>query len=265
MTIKEYITNEKKLLAESISKLTVKPTLTIIQVGDVEASNRYVRNKLKDAAEVGIDATLVKLKDDITTTGLTNLINLTQTDGIIVQLPLPKHIDVDEVMKSIPSEKDVDGFGVDSPFTPCTPGGIMDYLDSINFEFKGKHAVVIGRSEIVGKPMIKLLLDRDMTVSCCHSKTPTTLRDNLLREADLVVCAVGKHGVISSQKALNAFIVDVGINFNDEGKLVGDVEVSPLDKDRVTPVPGGVGLCTRLKLMKNVMEASKIEIKDRTV
>ena len=145
----------------------------------------------------------------------------------------------------------MDGFEPDSKHTPCTPGGIIDYLDAAGFDYEGKLAVVIGRSVIVGKPMAKLLLDKNCTTVIIHSKTPPLTKQYLLQAADLVVCAVGKVGVLDPNECPNAFIVDVGINFNEEGKLVGDVLEGAAE--RTTPVPGGVGLLTRLKLMKNTV------------
>lgn len=228
----------------------------IIQVGNNEASTRYVRNKIKDCEEVGIEAVLVDSSEATITNIICNYIDAAvdaNFDGIIVQLPLPAHIDKDKIIQHIPKEKDVDGFRDDSLFTPCTPLGIVNYLEHIGFDFVGKHAVVLGRSDIVGKPIAKLLQDYNCTTTLCNSKTPKELRDKLLLYADLVVCAVGKRNFISSQDALKSFIVDVGINFDDEGKMCGDVNVNIVDKDRVTPVPGGVGLLTRTALLYNVV------------
>ncbi len=259
ITVSEFVDNWKALLKQSIELSKRVPSLFIIQVGSNEASNRYVRNKIKDCEAIGIEAELLNLPESITTESICNYIDVAVSadfDGIIVQLPLPDHINKDQIIKHIPKDRDVDGFRTDSVFTPCTPLGIANYLDYIGFVFKGKHAVILGRSDIVGKPMEKLLQAHNCTTTLCNSKTPKELRNKLLGMADLVICAVGQRNFISSQDALNAFIVDVGINFDENGKLCGDVDVNILDKDRVTPVPGGVGRLTRMALVHNVVESA---------
>lgn len=258
LNIKDYVKEEKEKLKEEIKNLYEKniivrdPVLNIIQVGDLEASNRYVRNKVKDAEELGIDARVYRLVDTITSDQLRNFVRELQ-GPTIVQLPLPSGVEAPRIARTW----DVDGFGAGSPHTPCTPGGIIDYLDACGFEYEGKFAVVIGRSEIVGKPMAKLLQDKNCTVVTIHSKTREDIKKLLLLEADLVVCAVGKAGFLDPQDCPRAFIVDVGINFDENGKLVGDVRKDKYATERVTPVPGGVGLLTRFKLMKNVIDHYK--------
>lgn len=259
ITVSEYVDNWKALLKQSIELSKRVPSLFIIQVGSNEASNRYVRNKIKDCEAIGIEAELLNLPESITTESICNYIDVAVNadfDGIIVQLPLPDHINKNQIIRHIPKDRDVDGFRTDSVFTPCTPLGIVNYLDYIGFAFKGKHAVILGRSDIVGKPMEKLLQAYNCTTTLCNSKTPKELRNKLLGMADLVICAVGQRNFISSQDALNAFIVDVGINFDENGKLCGDVDVNIIDKDRVTPVPGGVGRLTRMALVHNVVESA---------
>ena len=250
ISIKDYVRQEKEALREVASKIGGMK-LTIIQVGDVEASNRYVRNKVRDCEEVGIAAEVVKLEaDGLTTNGLQRLVNLFE-NPVIVQLPLPPGVEVPVVNPRV----DVDGFHPMSTFVPCTPGGVMDYLREVGLaNGERKFAVVIGRSEIVGKPMAKMLQENNWTVATVHSKTNEADMQWLLRRADLVVCAVGKAGFLDPADCPNAFIVDVGINFNEEGKLVGDVLASEEAKERTTPVPGGVGLLTRLRLLKNVVK-----------
>ena len=252
--IKEWIKEEKEKLKDAIAHIGTPMKLTIIQVGDNEASNRYVRNKIRDCEEVGIAAELVKLDPEgLTSEKLQYLVNL-QQNPVIVQLPLPSGVAVPVINPGV----DVDGFHPMSNFVPCTPGGIMDFLREVGYaNGEGKFSVVMGRSEIVGKPMAKLLQDGNWTVATVHSKTPEAVKRYLLQAADLVVCAIGKAGVLKSSEAPNAFIVDVGINFNSEGKLVGDVLVNDEKPERVTPVPGGVGLMTRLQLLKNVVEYYK--------
>lgn len=257
--IKEFVKIWKASLKEEVKNYDLI-RFDIFQVGNNEASNRYVRNKIKDCEDIGIKVILHKLPEAITTESLCNNIKLANelsSNAIMVQLPVPKTIDMQEVIKRIPVLKDVDGFREDTSFEPCTPKGIIKYLEYNDFEFEGKFAVVLGRSEIVGKPIAKMLLDRNCTVAQCHSHTPEAVRNHLLSQADLVICAVGKQGFIQSKDAPKAFIVDVGINFNEEGKLCGDVIINPGDETRVTPVPGGVGLLTRTALLDNILEAAK--------
>lgn len=258
LNIKDYVKEEKEKLKEEIKNLYEKniiikdPVLNIVQVGNLEASNRYVRNKVKDAEELGIDARVYHLVDTITSDQLRNFVRELQ-GPTIVQLPLPSGVEAPRIARTW----DVDGFGAESPHIPCTPGGIIDYLDACGFEYEGKFAVVIGRSEIVGKPMAKLLMDKNCTTAVVHSKTREDLKQYLLQKADLVICAVGKAGFLDPKDCSQAFIVDVGINFDENGKLVGDVQKCASEAKRITPVPGGVGLLTRLKLMKNVIDHYK--------
>ncbi len=249
INIKEYVKKEKEKLKEIVAKSTPMK-LTIVQVGNVEASNRYVRNKVRDCEEIGIAAEVIRLDAETTTSeSLQRMVDLHE-NPIIVQLPLPKGVATPTANPRV----DVDGFHPMSHFAPCTPGGIMEYLRECGLaDGEGKFAVIIGRSDIVGKPMAKMLMAFNWTTAIIHSKTDEALKDTLLKEADLVVCAVGKAGFLDSKDCPQAFIVDVGINFNEAGKLVGDVSIAPGDEERVTPVPGGVGLLTRLRLLKNVV------------
>lgn len=254
---KEFTSLWKEELKERVEKLAEAPVLGIIQVGNVEASNRYVRNKMKDCDEVGIIYKHVICPEDISMEELIDTIDSVQytSDGIIVQLPLPEHIDPNKVVAAINPKKDVDGFRVDSEYTPCTPGGIMEYLKYCDWDPVGKNVVVIGRSDIVGKPMAKLMTDADATVTLCHSKTKRLSR--FVDMADLIVTAVGK------AKFLNCYpihvpVIDVGINFDENGKLVGDC-INTENRD-VTPVPGGVGLMTRCMLLENVVRAKEKQV-----
>ena len=256
MIIKNLVAEAKAAIKEKVSKMTTVPSLAIVQLGDVPASNRYVKNKIKDCAEVGILVNHYPLRENISEESLISLIKTLNEDGIIVQLPLPGHIDPQVVAAAIPTEKDVDGFQHNSPFIPCTPGGIIWYLDQIKFPVERCNAVVIGRSDIVGKPMAKLLTDRNATVTLCHSRTPQEDLEYYLAHANLVICAVGKAGFLDPRLAPHALIVDVGINFDENGKLVGDVARVDGCLAHVTPVPGGVGLLTRLALLQNVVRAS---------
>ncbi len=250
--IKELVKTWKHILAERIANFGKKPRLTIIQVGNEEASNRYVNNKVKDCEEVGIKADVHKYNKEITTMELCEEISrfAKSSDGIMVQLPVPEHICVDTLVSYIPAEKDVDGFRHDSWHDPATPTGIMKYLRACDFPIEGADVVVIGRSDIVGKPMARMLTEANATVTLCHSKTKDL--ESKLSKADLIICAVGKPGFIKASD-WTAPIIDVGINFVD-GKLVGDVSGTA---HNVTPVPGGVGLLTRYALLENVFESAK--------
>ena len=258
INIKEFTKDWKARLKDRLDGQAAN--LFIIQVGDVEASNRYVRNKVKDAEEIGIKAEVVKFPEDVAQetieTALHQIICDTNNNpaGIIIQLPLPAHLDKDRLTNMIPREMDVDGFRLDSPYYPCTPFGIVEYLRECDFPFAGANVVVIGRSEIVGKPVAQMLTDLDCTVTLCHSKTRNI--HTFINSADLVICAVGKAKFLNCY-AIHVPVIDVGINFvvDEEGKsrLVGDAFNT--DNRQVTPVPGGVGLLTRCALMENMVRA----------
>ena len=249
--IKDYVKELKIQYKERIAILGDAPKLAIIQVGNVEASNRYIKNKVKDCEEVGIIADVYQYPEDITEYELCEAMKLDQEhyDGVIVQLPLPPHIREKAVVAAIDPEKDVDGFHVDSPYPPATPGGIMMYLKHCNFDLVGKDVVIIGRSNIVGKPLARLMTDADATVTLCHSKSKLSRH---LYNTDLIVTAVGKPYFLNCYP-IHVPVIDVGINFDENGKLVGDC-FNTEGRD-VTPVPGGVGLLTRCALLDNVIEA----------
>lgn len=257
--IKEYVESEKKKIAEAIQKSGKEPQIMIMQVGDNEASNRYVRNKIRDCAEVGISAELRKFPDvfGLGFLGISSVIvnNENDYDAIMVQLPLLNFdkAETEYVLTSIPKEKDVDGLISGSKFIPCTARGIMDYLNHCGYDFVSKHVVVIGRSNLVGRPLAKLLVDADATVTLCHSKTKNLF--DYTSTADLIICAVGKPNFLNCYP-LHCPVIDVGTNIV-EGKLVGDC--FNIENKEVTPVPGGVGLLTRLALLKNICDACEIE------
>ena len=259
ISVKDYVKLRKEEIKKEIASFVRKPKLVIIQMNDDVASNSYVKGKLKDAEELGIEAKLIKLDESLNEEQLLKIIdevnNDETVDGLIVQLPLPKHISESKIKESINPKKDVDGFHPLSKFKACTPKGIVSYLTYIGFDFTGKNAAIIGRSNIVGRPLAKLLLDLSMNVTVLHSKTSIEDRNFYLKHADLVVLAVGKPHLIKKDVPLKkeAILVDVGISRLD-GHLVGDIE--PRDDILLqTPVPGGVGLLTRLSLMENVLEA----------
>ena len=262
VSCKEYVEIRKKELKKQIAKYKGKPTLCVIQVGDNPASNSYIKGKVKDCDEVGIDVEHIKLNENINKTELKTTIkecsNGSKFDGIIVQLPLPKNIDVEEITDCIPANKDVDGFRRDSFFDPCTPKGIMDWLEFNKYDVEGKEVTVVGRSKIVGKPLVNMLIDKGATVTCCNSKTYCLMAHTL--SADLVISAIGKPKYFDGLEFDDPdIIVDVGINRDGDGKLCGDVDredvIKRFPNTYVTPVPGGVGLLTRLALLENVVKS----------
>ena len=251
--IKPYVKKLKEQYKERVAILGDAPKLAIVQVGENEASNRYVKNKVKDCEEVGIVANVYAFPEDITEWELDDeLAHMHEFyDGVIVQLPLPQHIRPSIATAAIPADKDVDGFRLDSWFSPATPKGIMDYLKYCEFDLTGKDVVIIGRSDIVGKPLARLMTDADATVTLCHSKSKLSKH---VYECDLLVSAVGKAGFVNCYP-LHMPIIDVGINFDENGKLCGDC-INTEGRD-VTPVPGGVGLLTRCALLDNVITSKE--------
>ncbi|WP_298932137.1 bifunctional methylenetetrahydrofolate dehydrogenase/methenyltetrahydrofolate cyclohydrolase FolD [uncultured Ramlibacter sp.] len=249
----------------------IQPALAIILVGEDPASQVYTRHKVNDSTETGLAATLERYPADMAEADLLRRIEELNADpkvhGILVQLPLPKHMDASKVIETIAPAKDVDGFHVASAgalmtgqagFWPCTPYGCMKMLESIGYDLKGKHAVVIGRSNIVGKPMALMLLGQNATVTICHSATKDLKAMTL--QADVVVAAVGKRNVLTADMVKpGAVVIDVGMNRNDEGKLCGDVDFDGVKQVAgwITPVPGGVGPMTRAMLLVNTLEAAE--------
>jgi len=249
----------------------VTPGLAVILVGDNPASQVYVRNKVKACEETGMHSVLETWPGSMTESELLARVEAMNRDpgihGILVQLPLPPHMNAQRVIEAIAPEKDVDGFHVASAgalmtglpgFWPCTPYGCMKMLESIGYDLKGKHAVVIGRSNIVGKPMAMMLLQQNATVTICHSATKDLKAMTL--QADLIVAAVGKRNVLTADMVKpGAVVLDVGMNRNDEGKLCGDVDFAGVREvaSHITPVPGGVGPMTITMLMVNTLESAE--------
>ena len=266
ITCKEYVEHKKELIKRMVSGCKRTPKLCVIQIGDDPASSSYVKGKRRDCEEVGIEFAHIHIKDysHFTEGDLLDLIRIQnkddEVDGIIVQLPIPAKYSVKRVQEQIKRKKDVDGFRKCSDFTPCTPKGIMDWLDYNHYEFEGKEVVVAGRSEIVGKPLVNLLIDRGATVTCINSKTKSPF--SFTSHADLFISAIGKaeHWTAWDFQR-GTLIVDVGINRDEDGKLCGDVERELTEKLRgevyATPVPNGVGLLTRLALLENTLEANR--------
>ena len=249
----------------------ITPGLAVILVGENPASQVYVRNKVKACEDSGLHSILEKHSASLTEAALLERIDALNRDtsihGILVQLPLPEHIDAQKVIEAISPAKDVDGFHMSSAgalmtgmpgFWPCTPYGCMKMLESIEYDLRGKHAVVIGRSNIVGKPMALMLLKKDATVTICHSATQNLKAITL--QADVIVAAVGKRNVLTADMVKpGAVVLDVGMNRNQEGKLCGDVDFAGVEQvaGYITPVPGGVGPMTITMLLVNTLEAAE--------
>ena len=264
-TIKENIKNEVNKLKDIYGKT---PSLAIIQVGNNPASQIYVRNKIKSATYCGINAELIKLEENITNEELIDVVEKLNIDnsvhGIIVQLPLPKHMNEAMIINTVKAEKDVDGFGIINKgklfsgikcLVSATPSGIMKLFEEYNIDLTGKNAVVIGRSNIVGKPMSMLLLNANATVTITHSKTKNL--SEITKNADIIVAAVGKANFVTSDMVKEgAIIIDVGINRIDD-KIYGDVDFENVKEKAsyITPVPGGVGPLTIVSLLENTLKA----------
>ena len=268
---KEAMREQVAALAKQYGR---KPCLDVIIVGENPASMSYVKSKIKATEYCGFDGELIQLPETTSQEELLRVIRESNekesVDGILVQLPLPKHIDEQTVIEAIAPEKDVDGFHpsnvaklwLNQPtIVPCTPLGIIALLEEIHTTFEGRHAVVIGRSNIVGKPVAKLLLDRHCTVTIAHSRTADLAA--ICREADILVAAVGRPQMITGEMVKKgATVIDVGINRLEDGRLVGDVDfesVVPV-AGAITPVPGGVGPMTITMLMRNTIECYKKRI-----
>ena len=254
----EIKTNIKNKILEC--KRERNPILYVIQVGDNSASESYIKGKKKDCEDVGIVCKLVHLHESISENDLIDLIrDITKNeecDGIIVQLPLPSHIDKNHIIDVIPKEKDVDGFRKDSDYIPCTPAGIMKVLDK--FDITGKDCLIINRSNIVGRPLVNLLLDKDATVTIAHSKTKDL--HTKIKNADIIITAVGIPNFITTNMISNDKIfIDVSINRNEDGKLCGDIAKETYNylyrNSYITPVPNGIGLLTRAMLLQNTFDS----------
>jgi methylenetetrahydrofolate dehydrogenase (NADP+) / methenyltetrahydrofolate cyclohydrolase len=256
---------------EALKARGIQPSLAIILVGEDPASQVYTKHKVNDSQQTALAATLERFPADMKEADLLARIGTLNRDpavhGILVQLPLPKHMDTHKVIEAIAPSKDVDGFHVANAgallvgqpgFWPCTPYGCMKMLESIGYDLRGKNAVVIGRSNIVGKPMALMLLQKNATVTVCHSAT-VDLKSHTLH-ADVIVAAVGKRNMVTADMVKpGAVVIDVGMNRDDQGKLCGDVDFAAVSKVAgwITPVPGGVGPMTRAMLLVNTLEAAE--------
>lgn len=266
---KTFSENMKNLIKTKVSGMVEKPILTIIQVGNNPSSNSYIKGKIADCQATGIKHNHLQFSEDITTDELVHKIETADaySDGTIVQLPLPKHIDIKTVQNAISSGHDVDGFSILSHFKPCTPAGVIKYLEYEDFDFKGKTACVIGRSDIVGKPLAEMLLEKDMTVIVCHSKTPRETMMQMVESADIVFTAINPIEFFDEEwfDSLNGrHIIDIGLGVNADGKLRGNIKKEVKDQ-LITDNPnkiivsgvGGVGLLTRITLLEHTLIAQE--------
>lgn len=256
---------------DELKEQNIFPKLAVIMVGDDPSSKIYVRNKSKACEEVGIEYEEYLLSEETTMEELLDLIDKLNNDdkihGILVQSPIPKHLDINKAFRTISEKKDVDGFHPtnvgklclgQNTFVSCTPFGIMKILEEYNIEIEGKNAVVIGRSNIVGKPMLQCLMSKNATVTVCHSKTRNL--PEIVKNADIVVAAIGKAKFVTADMVKEgAVVIDVGINRGEDGKLCGDVDFENVvnKAEFITPVPGGVGPMTIAMLMNNIVKAAK--------
>ncbi len=263
--------NKLKIKCEEIKQKGIKPKLAVILVGDDKASKVYVKNKNKACEEVGIEFQEYILEGETTTQEeLIKLIEELNKDnsihGILLQSPIPKHLDINEAFRTITPNKDVDGFnpvnvgklclGQDT-FISCTPYGVMRMFEEYNIELEGKRVVIIGRSNIVGKPLIQTCLNKNATITVCHSRTQNL--SEITKQADILIAAIGKSKFIKAEMIKEgAVVIDVGINRGEDGKLTGDVDYEEVEKKAsyITPVPGGVGPMTIAMLMNNVIKAA---------
>lgn len=274
--IREKILNEVK---EEVATLPTQPHLAVVIVGDDKASHTYVKNKEKTCEQVGIKSSVVRLRGDIPQVALNTVINQLNNDknvhGILLQLPLPKHLDEQQAIDLINPKLDVDGLTIanaglvalgrlDEAIIPCTPSGVIRMFDEIGYDLEGKTVSVIGRSNLFGKPMTQLCLSRNATVKMCHSRTNDLPSE--LDFQDVVISAIGKPKFLdNTHLSYNDVLVDVGINRDENGKLCGDIDIEDvlsIEEEApkyYTPVPGGIGTITTAMLMKNVIKAYKMQ------
>lgn len=265
------IRNDLKGKVTQLKQTGINPKLAVIMVGDDKASQVYVRNKSKACEEIGVEFEEFLMDENITMDDLLNLIeelnNRKDIHGILLQSPIPKHLDINQAFNKINYKKDVDGFNPinvgklcigEDCFISCTPYGVVKMLEEYNIPIQGKNVVILGRSNIVGKPLIQCMLQKNATVTVCHSKTENI--EEITKKADILIVAIGKAKFVKSNMIKDgAVVIDVGINRNDDGKLVGDVDFENVKEKAsyITPVPGGVGPMTIAMLMNNVVKAAE--------
>ena len=272
------IRQELKEECDELKNNGINPKLAVIMVGDDPASKVYIRNKSKACEDVGIEYEEFILKDETTQEKLIELIKNLNNDkiinGILLQSPIPKHLNINEAFKAITYMKDVDGFTPSSvgklcigedTFISCTPYGVMKMFEEYNIDLTGKDVVILGRSNIVGKPLIQCCLQKNATVTVCHSKTKNLAEHT--KRADVVISAIGQSKFVKADMVKDgAVVIDVGINRGEDGKLTGDVDFENVEKKAsyITPVPGGVGPMTIAMLMNNVIKAAKEQSKEKS-
>ena len=262
-----------KIECDELRKKGITPKLAVIMVGNNPASKVYVRNKSKACNEVGIEYEEYLLEEDISQEELLELINkLNKNNGILLQSPIPQHLNINEAFKAISDLKDVDGFNPisvgklcigEDTFVSCTPYGVIRMFEEYNIDLTGKDVVILGRSNIVGKPLIQCCLQKNATVTVCHSKTKNI--EEHTKRADVIIAAIGKSKFVTADMVKDGVvIIDVGINRGEDGKLTGDVDFENIEKKAsyITPVPGGVGPMTIAMLMNNVIKATKEQYKN---
>lgn len=265
LSAKEPMEKIKNSIKEKLNHMDKKPSLGIILIGNNPASLAYVKGKKKDCQECNISCEVFHFEESITETEIIEQIqSMSDFTGIFVQLPLPKHLNKERIIQAIPPEKDVDCFTLENlgklfvgkaSLFPCTPYGILKLLKYYNIDISGKHCVVIGRSDIVGKPLSLMLTQNNATVTLCHSKTKN-LREHT-QKADIIICAVGSPKFLTvDMVSENAIVIDVGINRDENGKICGDADFESLKGKcaAITPVPGGIGLMTRTALLENMLK-----------
>lgn len=264
LNVKEYVTQKKESLKERIKELGYSPSLLIIQVGDNPASNSYIKGKMKDCEEVGIDVHLIKEEAKwFREEGVFDYNNfsymISNADGVILQLPVEDKNLEHMIINSIRLYQDVDGFQLGSPFKPCTPAGIIDYLENgLHENLAGKVITVVGKGPLVGGPIVPMLMEKGATVISCNSKTKNL--HQMIYMADIVISAVGKANIVTLNDIKGGqIIIDAGTTRDENNKLCGDADKEIYDRGcvQITPVPGGVGLLTRLQLLDNVVTAAE--------
>lgn len=267
---KEPAAKVRETVRKELAERAITPRLVVVMIGNNPASQAYVNGKKRDCEECGIGFELIHLSENSTQENVMSLIKRLNAsnvvDGILVQLPIPRHLDKDAIIKAIDPRKDVDCFCEENlgrlflnrpMFEPCTPSGIIDLMSFYGIDVVGKHCVIIGRSDIVGKPLVTMLINYGATVTVCNSHTKDL--KSITQSADIVVCAVGKPKFLTADMIHEgAIVIDVGINKGEDGKLCGDVDFDDVKgkAGAITPVPGGVGLMTRAALMKNIIKAT---------
>ena len=266
ISIKEYVEIRKKELKEMVDIMKEKPCLMVVQIGNDAASNSYIKGKSKDCQDIGIEFKHLHIDDydELETSDIIKIINKHihwhDPDGIMIQLPIPDKFDINKILQTVPPIKDVDGVKKTSLFDPCTPRGVVDYLKYNNYQFDGKHALVIGRSNIVGKPLADMLLNLNCTVTICHSKTSPDQLEDAIKSADIVFTCINKIEYFDGSFRLNQDIIDIGLGRGADGKLHGNLSLKCYEhmkkqnpENYIISGTGGTGLLTRLALMENVI------------